>query len=124
MTGAGTFAYLHMQIITFAYGTPAGAAPREPVSCLPRALSPLSLPVAEGWGGGRAGGVRPPVSLAQFPEELSKCCHGDGTHPTPSQAEGLELGVSGSLLSPHPRPSHPSHFNRDLASPPGGLARN
>ena len=77
------------------------------MSCLAVCPAPSHLvPVAKGWGGGRAGGVRPPpVSLAQFPEDLRKCCHGDGTHPTPFQDQGLGLGVSGSLLSPLPTPT-------------------
>lgn len=39
LTRAGIFAYLHMQIITFAYGALQGCCLREPVSCLPGALS-------------------------------------------------------------------------------------
>ena len=65
VTGAGTFAYLHMQIITFAYGAPPG---RLRVSRLAVCPAPsLSLPVAKGWGGGRAGGVRPPGLASSVP---------------------------------------------------------
>lgn len=65
-----------------------------------------SLPVAKGWGGGRAGGVRPPVSLAQFSEDLSKSVAMEPTTPTPP-GRGLELGVS-VLSSPPTPPSIPA----------------
>lgn len=61
------------------------------------------VPVRAGAGAAREG-LSPRALLAGFPEDLRKCCHGDGTHPTPSQAQGLGLLVSGSLLSPPPRP--------------------
>lgn len=88
-----------MQMKTFAYGAPQGGSPRA-LSCLPSALS---LGTCQRRGVAAREGLSPGPAR-RLPEDWRRGCHGDGTRPTLSQAPGLRLLVSGSLLSPPPRP--------------------
>lgn len=107
LTRAGTFAYLHMQTITFAYGAPQGGL-RVSRFAVCRAPS-HSVPVAKGWGGGRAGGVRPPGLALLVPRGLEEVLpwRRHAPHPLPgpgSPARCLRFSPS---VPPHPAFSRP-----------------
>lgn len=117
LTKAGLFACLHMQMKTFAYGAPQGGSPREPFSCLPSALS---LGTCQGWGGGRAGGVKPPGLARWVPGGLEEVLpwRRHAPHPLPgpgSRAPCLWFSSLPTTSAPIPR-SPTEILHRPLAA--------